>query len=245
MIKELNFERDGLTIAGKLYLPDTHADTYPIVIMCHGFTANMNSNAEEAKWYNDHGIAAYIFDFIGGGYKIKSSLTMREMSVLTEAKDLQTVITGIKALDCVDETKIFLQGKSQGGFVSAYIAGKQPDDVAGLILYYPAFVIQDDAKQRVGTIYETSIMGHEVGLIYNEDALSFDIFDVIGGYTDKVLIIHGDVDDIVPFRYAQQAFDVYHDVDLICMKNAAHGFYHQQKLAAFDYALSYIKQKNS
>ena len=69
------------------------------------------------------------------------------MTVLTEAEDLTEVISQVQQMKNVDSDQLFIQGESQGGFVSAYVAAQIPEKIKGLILWYPAFVIPDDAKQ--------------------------------------------------------------------------------------------------
>ena len=39
--------------------------------------------------------------------------------------------------------ELFLFGGSQGGFISAYVAGTRQEEIAGLILLYPAFNLQE------------------------------------------------------------------------------------------------------
>ena len=51
-------------------------------------------------------------------------------------------------MENVDSDQLFIQGESQGGFVGAYVAAQIPEKIKGLILWYPAFVIPDDAKRR-------------------------------------------------------------------------------------------------
>ena len=73
---------------------------------------------------------------------------MTQMTVLTEAEDLTEVISQVQQMENVDSDQLFIQGESQGGFVGAYVAAQIPEKIKGLILWYPAFVIPDDAKRR-------------------------------------------------------------------------------------------------
>ena len=93
---------------------------------------------------------------------------------------------------------------------------------------YPAFVLQDDAKARAaedGSFPEIDeVMGTRIGRRYDEDAVSFDIYDVIGRYPGDVLILHGDRDGIVPLRYSQRAAEVWPAARLVVMPGQDHGF---------------------
>ena len=117
---------------------------------------------------------------------------MMDMSVLTEAADLNAVIDHFREdprFSCV-----LLWGASQGGFVSAYVASSRPADITAAVLEFPAIVLQDDSEARRradGTFPETvSIMGVKVSRMYDEDATSFDLYDMLPDYPGPVLILH-------------------------------------------------------
>ena len=60
----------------------------------------------------------------------------------------------LKKQSFVDAEQIFLLGASQGGVVSAITAAEHTDEIRGLILLYPAFVLIDDAKERFARVDE-------------------------------------------------------------------------------------------
>ena len=95
-VEEQSFQRNGMKIYGKLFLPDS-ASPVPLVILSHGFGGNHGGVKGYAAAFAEQGIAAYIFDFIGGGEHIKSDGKMTEMSVLTEAEDLTVILDNLKA----------------------------------------------------------------------------------------------------------------------------------------------------
>lgn len=183
----------------------------------------MNNEEAHCRYSN-----LYAFDFRGGGRESQSDGEMTDMSVLTEASDLNAVLDSIKEEDFVQADNIALFGESQGGFVSAYVAGKRPDDVKNLILLYPAFVLQEQALERdhdPDTMPETEkLLGSTVGKIYTLDAVSFDIWDVIKDYPKDVLIIHGDKDRLVPLEYSHKALNVFPSASLEIIEGAGHGF---------------------
>ena len=145
-----------------------------------------------------------------------------------------------------DNERIFLMGASQGGFVSTYVAGKRPEDVAGLVALYPAYVIQDDTRERVpdpDNIPDTMrIMGMKVGSIYNRDALSFDIYDVMKEYPKKVLIIHGSDDSIVPYSYSERAKKTFPNAKLIRIEGADHGFRGEDHIYSANLSVQFVKK---
>ena len=243
-VKEVTLERDGLKIWGELYLPE--ADTpLPLVICSHGFGGNHEHVKSYAQAFARNGIAAFAFDFIGGGYGSKSDGTMKEMSVLTEAADLCAVMDRMKELPEINPEQVFLLGASQGGFVASYVAGIRPDEVAGVIALYPAYVLQDNAWKQTPdpeNIPDTiNLMGIALGGIYNRDAQSFDIYDVIRNYPGKVLILHGTVDSVAPISYSERAVEVFPDAELIRYEGANHGFMGKNLTRSENESVSFVR----
>ena len=79
-------------IYGELTLPARMEAPAPLVILSHGFGGDLNGNRDYAEYFVSLGMAAYNFDFCGGGLNSFSEGTMLEMSVLTEAQDLGAII---------------------------------------------------------------------------------------------------------------------------------------------------------
>ena len=227
-IRDCEFFRDGMKIYGKLYVPDG-TGPFPAVILGHGFGANLYMMTGYADALARNGYIAYPFDFIGGGENVMSDGKLTEMSVLTEAADMSAVLTGIKTLPEVDKDNVILMGASQGGFVATYVAAMRADDIKGLIALYPAYVLQDDARKRTDNgahIKDTfTVMDVTIGRKYDEDALSFDIYDVMKNYTKDALLIHGTQDSVVPYSYSERAVSVMPGSELIKIEGAGHVFF--------------------
>ena len=137
--KEIWCENNGNKIYGIAYIPDTNKKC-PLVITCHGLGTNHEAGIGYAEHYAKIGVAAYTFDFCGG---TKSSDTNKsdgkstDMSVMTESADLEAVFNTAQTWDFVDTSRIFFQGGSQGGLVSAITGVRLKDKIAGMILLYP------------------------------------------------------------------------------------------------------------
>lgn len=214
---EFSCSRDSLTIGGTEYRPE--GETLPVAIVCHGFMANQGTVSHYAIALAEIGYAAYTFDFNGGSVmRSKSSGKTTDMSVLTETKDLESVIEYVSALPYTDSGNILLMGCSQGGFVAALVAAAARYPVKKLSLFYPALCIPDDARsgkmmmarfdpQHVPEFLRCGPM--KLGRRYVEDMLPIDPFEAIGGYTGDVLIIHGTEDRIVSPDYSKKAADIY------------------------------------
>ena len=222
---EMSLQGSMGRLYGVLQMPPTQT-AVPLVILSHGFGGNHKGHQDYADYFTEHGLATFNFDFCGGGRDSRSDGTMLEMSVLTEAADLNAVVDHFR--DDRRFSRIFLYGGSQGGFVSSFVAAQRPDDIAAMVLEYPAYVLQDDARKRMnpdGSFPETeTVLGNTISRKYGEDAVSFDIYEMIRRYEGDVLILHGDRDGIVPIRYSERAAGVFPHARLVVMHGQDHGF---------------------
>lgn len=85
--QEIELENQGQKIYGIAYIPENEREKVPLVICAHGLGGSYRSNAAYAKQLASHGIAAYCFDFRGGGGS-RSDGDTTEISVMTEVSDL-------------------------------------------------------------------------------------------------------------------------------------------------------------
>lgn len=238
--------RDNLKIVGELYIPTNSYDEFPLVVLSHGFNQNMDNLRDLGVKFVKEGFASFIYDFIGGGNSIKSDGKLTDMSVLTEASDLNTVLDTLKQDERINDDNVFLFGQSQGGFVSTYVASNR-DDIKALVDYYPAFVIRDDAEEQYSSAdqvpdpYMMTKMGQTLGKIFYVDATSFDIYDVMKNYEGNTIIMHGTSDNIVPISYSQRAAETIPNCELVTYQGAGHGFSGQTLTNADNRAIQFVK----
>lgn len=225
--------RDGMTLRGRRFLPET-GEVRGSVILCHGFLSNQQTMAGYAGFLAGRGWAAYTFDFIGGTLGGRSDGLLRDMTVLTEVDDLLAV------MDLVTRERgsgkpLVLVGGSQGGFVAALTAARCPGRVDALILLFPALRIPEDAragKMLFFTFDPAHIPAEIPGGAGGELVMSgaypacvkdMDAYREIAGYHGRVLILHGDADEIVPLRYGERARQTYAAAGADCTLRVIHG----------------------
>ena len=237
--QEIELENQGQKIYGIAYVPETESETVPLVICAHGLGGSYQSNAAYAEQLASHGIAAYCFDFRGGGGS-RSDGDTTEMSVMTEVSDLEVIMEAASGWEFVDENKIVLLGTSQGGITSAIAAARHTERVSGLVIMYPAFLIRDAVHEQFDSLEEVPDSFRfnwiTAGRPYVEDMWDYDVYEEIGNYTGKVLLLHGSADSIVPISYSDRAAEVYGDVEYYVIDGTGHGFHG----GAFDEASRYV-----
>ncbi len=237
-----------MKIYGKLYVPVT-TEKCPAVILSHGYNGSGDDFVRECEYFASHGIVALAIDFCGGSSRSRSRGSSLKMSLLTEKADLDAAVDYVKTLKQADPEQIFLFGGSQGGFVSALTAAGRPEEIRGLILYYPAFCIPDDWKKKFPgeeDIPETmEFWGLTLGEDYFHTARSLETFETIAGYGGPVLLIHGDEDEIVPLSYSVRAREVYKNAVLITLFAEGHGFTWEGGAVAATETLHFILKNHS
>lgn len=239
--EEITFvKKDGNKIRGRIYRPEGTVRRLPIVIFCHGLGSNYRELMHHGNGFAEAGICCLFFDFCGGGPESLSDGKFEEMTVGTECGDLETVISCVKDLDYVDSSRIFLQGESMGGLVSALVAARHSEDIRAMVLWYPAFVIPEGAGKRYES-GEREAFGLRLGAAFDREAKDIDVYGIIPAYGGPVLMIHGDQDMIVPLSYSEKALSVYGESRLIIIPGAGHGYDGADSTAAREYSIDFFR----
>lgn len=246
--EEFYSEENGKKVYGYFTAPKNYKENkLPTIIYSHGFGGRAEFGDYMAKNLASKGYIVYSFDFVGGNPNSRSGNDTLSMSVFTEQDDLNVVLNAVKVQNFVDNNNIFLLGASQGGVVSTMVAAEHKDSVKGLILIFPAFVLFDDARDLFKTADEIPEVynhrGNNVGKVYFEKSLDYDIYNTMKNYSGNVLIIHGTNDNIVPISYSERAINTFSSAELKAIPGAGHGFSNSQ----YDETLTFINdylQKN-
>lgn len=241
---------------GKLYAelqkPAIKTGKIPLVIICHGFTSNCNTElmTDIANDLQSQGIASLRFDFNGHG---KSEGEFQNMTVPNEIEDLKDVVSWAQAQPWVEN--ISLVGHSQGGVVVSMTAGELGDSVIkNIVLMAPAAVLRDDAIRgnTMGAQYdpwnlkddyvELPWSGHKLGRGYIESAVNLPIYETAWRYSGPVLVIHGTHDRIVPYTYAERYEQGYRNSTLKLIPDEDHSFSRNTAEAAL-YASDWLSRQ--
>ena len=231
---------NGKMVRGVIFRPDQADEKFPTVIFSHGFGSNYHELIHHGSGFAENGIVCVMFDFCGGGDESTSDGTMLEMTVLTEAEDLEAVMDSILDQPYVNNDALYLQGESQGGFVSAIVGNRRKEDIKGLILWYPAFVIPEDAKKRLESGI-TSFGGHDLSPEYDRVAKEIDVDKLQQDFGKPVLLIHGNKDELVPIEYSRTAAARYGYATLREIRGAGHGFEGKDSDNAREMSIAFIK----
>ena len=244
-------------IAAKIDLPIGYdinksdiCDKISMVMLCHGFTGGkdkplLRTIADKLK---EKGIASIRFDYMGYG---NSYGEFQDMNILDEIDDTLTVYDYVKRLKYVKN--ISLIGHSQGSIVCIMsFANKPKGTIKNMILLSPAAVLKQDALQ--GEIfggkfdaknppeYVEIYDGRKLGKQYILTAQNLNIFDTAKDYKDKVLLVYGEEDKIMPYKDVEDFHKTCQNSSICIVKNAGHGFKEKLNETA-DICANYISSR--
>ena len=118
-------KENGQLVRGVIFRPDGGDEKFPAVIFSHGFGSCYAELIHHGDGFAESGIVCVFFDFCGGGAASTSDGDMKNMTVETEAADLDAVLDTVMELPYINSEAIYLQGESQGGFVSAIVGARR------------------------------------------------------------------------------------------------------------------------
>jgi len=209
---ELLIEADGIDLSGVAHLPGKVPA--PVIVCSHGLLSAKESPKFIAigETMSKAGFCALRFDFSGCGH----SPPRRAMS-LVEARmcDLKAAM-GFVLKQPWSDGRVGLLGSSLGGFLSLLAANERPELIRATVCWAAPFDISGihpDTEQfeELRTIFPD---GFSLGSPTNLDAL---------GEAGRVLLIHGQLDDVVPWGDSVLIYKRLNDPKkLVLMRTADH-----------------------
>lgn len=233
--ERVTIQGDHGKLVADLQIPDVMPKHCPIVILCHGFTGNRNGGLLRgiAQELEAKGIASIRVDFNGHG---ESEGDFQQMTVPNEIEDARHVYNWVK--DDARFGKIGIAGHSQGGVVTAMLAGQLGKKAlkGGVVLLAPAGVLRDDAIR--GTVAGqpgdhgdpldppeyVEVWGHRLGRDYITTAFWLPIYETAADYKGHACIIHGTADRTVPFTYGLRFHQLWKGSEWHLLDRYDHGF---------------------
>lgn len=246
--KQFFFYRDDIKLWGKLYLPEGEGP-FPVVIMSSGFRARGTYNDAWAKQFAANGYAAAIFDFAGSAAMVQSGGSLTDLSVFSEAADLNVVIDSLAAMPKIDKENIYLFGHSMGGLVSAYIGCSRPDEIQGMILVEPSFQLKDAVMADypdLDAIPDVMYTPDFLGKIYFVDLYSLDIYSLMPAFGKDVIIFSAteanSIGGTVP-EYFTRAAETFPSAELVSVEGADHQFQGEAGEKMMEAALAFLARQ--
>ena len=235
--KELHVKYDDIDLYGVALIPEsTTQTTFTTVIFAHGAESDYKADMTTLKSLAKSGIACYTFDFYGWTKRSTGPKGVRwfhdvprgvddsyEQKVLQQTEDLNAVIGQVKKMDFVDTENIYLLGSSMGGATVASASVTHSADIKGIILQYPA----------INLVPEAMVEGAE---------------NDVRNYENKVLLLQGTKDVIVPLEMSDELEAYYNEYDpekcsYVVYEGQPHVFTGKYKVIAAEEIYHFIKNQ--
>ncbi|MBR2824345.1 MAG: alpha/beta fold hydrolase [Clostridia bacterium] len=222
---------DGIRIHVEAEMPEgiREGEKVPTVVLIHGFTGHMEETHIVAvgKALRDAGCAVLRAEMYGHGL---SGGEFRHHTIYKWLTNLMTVIDYARGLDSTGD--LYLCGHSQGGMAVMLAAAMKHDQIRGLIPMSPAWMIPEGAREGflLGEHFDPDHVPDTIGAWgdrqldgnYIRVAQTIHVEEAIDRYDGPVLIVHGDEDEAVPYRYGQEAAKRYRNAELVTIEGDDH-----------------------
>lgn len=239
--RELSYLIGNDKIYGKIYIPKDGIEKHKTIIMAHGFTGDSDMYNNYAEYFVKKGYVCYTFDFRGGNFRGRSSMNFKDMSILTEKMDLETVIDKLQEEVFVDKNNMFFLGESMGSLVAAVTLPKYNNVIKASIFLYPAFNMKEMIS-KTSRGYE--VLGIPVGEKFVNDLENIDAYLSIKEYNNDILIIHGSIDELVPISVSQRLEKENGNIILEVLNGENHGFSDFGDVKAMDLSFKFFEKYN-
>lgn len=183
----------------------------PLILFFHGNGEIACDYADIGSLYRGMGISFLATDYRGYG---TSDGRPTSAALLDDAARVFEQVPNILSKQDLKPGPIFVMGRSIGSAAAIHIAAAAQDGIAGLILDSP-FALTFELIRR---------LGGPIDLADADEADGFGSLDKISKVTAPTLIIHGELDRIIPIADAVALHDASAATDkrLVRIPNAGH-----------------------
>lgn len=219
----------------------SRGDSGEVVLWMHGISVNKNEYLgffrDGAQRFADNGISSIRFDFRGHGDSSGNSL---DFSVVGQNLDVRAVVA-MAQRQCAPGSRIHVVGASFGAPPAIFAAARYPDAVRSVSLIAPVLSYRRTFLEPETDWAKDLFSGEALRQLDDTGRLYFDSEFCIGHslveemriirpdialaeLEQRVLVVHGDRDAMVPYDATLQACRGLQHVKLVTLRGADHGF---------------------
>lgn len=138
MIEQVEFDSQGTTLRGDLYIAKTNSGTGPTIIMAHGFTTTIRGMTADkyAEEFQKAGYSVLLYDHRNFG--ISDGEPRQEINFWLQARGYIDAIDYIESRTEIDSSKIVIWGASLSAR-EAFLVGAVDRRISAIINIVPAY----------------------------------------------------------------------------------------------------------
>ena len=251
MKEQIHFNNQwGENLAGTLHIPKTSEGRG--VVLGHCFTCSRHTGIlrQLADDLSREGFICLRFDFSGNGQ------SDGDFAASTYSKQISEMQTAVELLKGRGADWIGVAGHSMGGLIS-FLTGIRTDSIkavcalasrlTGIRATHFLSREQQSTLKHTGEVFFSS-RGRSLKLTgaFFADADNFNPVDLIKTFHKPLLVVHGDMDEIIPVEEAYKVKDLSSErVDLAIVPNADHMFSQEEdRRDISQIAVSWFKEQS-
>jgi alpha-beta hydrolase superfamily lysophospholipase len=141
------------------------------------------------------GFACLRFDFRGCG---ESGGELKDTTVGGRISDLEVVLASLRDHQALDG-RFFLMGSSLGGYIALLVTARQPEVKATALWATPAHLRDLEGRKD-------ALQAYGLGVPFFRELAQGSFVEALAG-VPRCLIIHGELDELVPSSHAQALYE--------------------------------------
>lgn len=208
---------EGERLAGLETFPDEKKDTYPVILLVHGFGVDKHEGGmfdRLTELLAEKGFLVYRFDFSGRG---ASEGDYADVTLSKLASEIQSFMKFIKAQSFVDTDRIGILAQSFGT-ENTIVA--RPDVKTIILMGTVAFPLKvlpplfGEGYHPEGVSIRKNSSGEVIKINkgYWEDFEKHNLLEEIKYLKGPILFLHGEKDEKVPLENPEALYEAYPDV---------------------------------
>jgi pimeloyl-ACP methyl ester carboxylesterase len=182
---------EGVRLGGRLHVAGRNS---PVILLFHGNGEIASDYDDISRFYTQMGISLLVVDYRGYG---KSTGTPSCSALLDDAMATYLALHDILSRYGLDESRLFVMGRSLGSAAAIEIASRVGDEISGLIIE-SGFADTFPLLERLGGLSLPNLTEKDDG------------FNNVGKMEQVLvptLIIHGEADYLIPVTDGKALFD--------------------------------------
>ena len=210
MEQRIEFLVGNQRVVGDIHLPDDFHEPFPCVICSHGYKSHRNSEKyfQIGHRFPLEGIAVLRFDH-RGALSGESDGKFEDTTLSGRVEDILAAIGALSKVREIDSGRLGLFGSSLGG-MDVLIA--KSEKVKAKVISSTPFAFQQPSEAIERSFAEKGYYeypdGSRINKEFYEDFKQYDPKEEVKKIRCPLLIIHGDLDELVPRHHAKVLYQL-------------------------------------